>query len=400
MTLENYINRENVEVLLSQLVKIHSPYFKEEKVMDFAYNWLKSKGLPAEYHRYTEDKVTKFQGINVIGEVNGKEDGPTILLNGHLDTVGICEGWTKEPLNPTIEGDKMYGVGALDMKSGSAAIMLAVNAFKNTVKHFKGNILYTFVSDEEGPYGLGTDALILDGITDHADVAIVPEPSSGFSGVSFPCLCLGARGGWNYTVHVMGKSAHAANPQLGISAIVESAKLMLELKNTELREDDKLGKGSICIISSDGGGAACSVADTASFTVFRHVVRGEDKEYIKQEVLDAAKRAGVKGDIVVTFRDAPHPDNGGFEPYTVEEDNHYTKLIKESILKATGKDANIAYFSSIGDFNYLGSRVGIPTFVFGPDGENYHTSDEYVNLNTVVDTAKVIYDFLLRTLAI
>jgi succinyl-diaminopimelate desuccinylase len=393
-----YINKGRVVDILTNLIQIYSPYFKEDKVMEYAYEWFKEKDLPVEYHRYTEERITKFSGINVIGRLKGSRKGPTVLLNGHLDTVEICEGWTKDPLKAEIEGDKLYGVGALDMKSGVAAIMIAIEAFKNTVDDFDGEVLYTLVSDEEGPYGLGTDALILDGITDDADVAIVPEPSSGFTGEEFPCLCLGARGGWNYTVNVLGKSAHAANPEKGISAIIEASKLMLELKNSELREDDKLGKGSICIISSSGGGAACSVADKASFTVFRHVVRGEDKDYLKKEVEKAAKRANIKGKVSMAFRDAPHLDNGGFHPYIVDEDSPYTKMIRKSILEVTGQEGKIAYFSSIGDFNYLGSRVKIPTFVFGPNGENYHTADEYVSIESVVKTAEVIYDFLLKTL--
>jgi len=393
-----YINRENVIELLTNLVKMYSPYFREEKIMDYAYNWFKERSLPAEYHKYYENKVTNYKGTNVIGRIKGKGKGPVVLLNGHLDTVEICEGWTKDPLGAEIEGDKLYGVGALDMKSGVTAIMLAVEAFANTVENFNGEILYTLVSDEEGPYGLGTDALILDGVTDNADVAIVPEPSSGFTRKKFPCLCLGARGGWNYTVSFTGKSAHAANPEYGISAIVDASKVLMELKKTELKTDEKLGRGSICAIKIDGGGAACCVADKASFTVFRHVVRGEDGDYLRKEVEDAVKRANIHSKVEISFRDAPHPENGGFEPYIVSEDNPYTKKLQNSILSVTNKEGEIAYFSSIGDFNYLGSRAKLPTYVFGTDGENYHTADEYVLIDSVVKTTEVIYDFLVKML--
>ena len=68
------------------------------------------------------------------------------------------------------------------------------------------------------------------------------------------------------------------------------------------------------------------------------------------------------------------------------------------MLEVTDSNPHIAYFSSVGDFNYLGSRVKVPTFVFGPNGENYHSADEYVELNTVVETAEVIYDYLVSIL--
>lgn len=394
----SFIDREKIENLTTKLINIHSPYFKEEEVMNYIYNWFKQRDIPAEYHRYTEDRILNYKGINIVGSLKGNSNGPKVLLNGHADTVDIVDGWTNDPLKPIIIDDKLYGLGALDMKSGVAAIMIAVESFKNNIQDFNGEIIFTIVSDEEGPYGLGTDALILDGITDGVDVAIVPEPSSGFGGVDFPSLCLGARGGFNYTVSITGKSAHAANPEKGINAIVEASKLMIELEKSILITDDKLGKGDICIISSSGGGAACSVAEKASFTVFRHVVRGESKEYLIQEVMEAAKRANLKADVKVAFRDSPHSLNGGFEPYIVDEDNKYTKILQKSIANVTGSEAEISYFSSMGDFNYLGTRVNVPTFVFGPSGENYHSSDEYVNISSVVKTAEVIYDFLVRVL--
>ncbi|WP_422486828.1 M20 family metallopeptidase [Gudongella sp. DL1XJH-153] len=396
--MQSVIDKEKLEKLLAELISIYSPYLKEEEVMEYVLKWFKVRDIPAEYHRYSEDRILKYNGINVVGRLKGDSDGPRILLNGHVDTVEKTEDWSTDPTEPIRDGDKLYGLGALDMKSGVAAIMMAVEAFKRNHSSFAGEIVYTIVSDEEGPYGLGTDALILDGITDDIDAAIVPEPSSGFVGKPFPVLCLGARGGWNYSVFLKGKAAHAANPEMGLSAIVEASKLILELKNTELIQDEKLGKGDICIIGMNGGGAACSVAEKAVFTVFRHVVRGESREYLVQEVMDAAERAGIQAEIQVKFRDSPHSLNGGFDPYIVEEDNQYTKLLMESINEVTGTRVDIQYFSSIGDFNYLGTRAGIPTFVFGPSGENYHTADEYVNLNSVVETSEVIYKFLEKNL--
>lgn len=397
-TVDDYLNLERTTQLLSDLVRIYSPYFQEDTVMEFAYDWLKNRNLEPFYHRYHEKKVTNYKGTNVIGRLKGNHEGPHILLNGHLDTVEICEGWTKDPLGAEVEDGKLYGVGALDMKAGCAAIMLAVEAFVKTTPSFNGEILYTLVSDEEGPYGLGTDALLLDGITDYVDAAIVPEPSGSFANIPFPCLCLGARGGWNYTVTVHGKSSHAAHPELGIDAVEEAAKIMLQLKSMETKTDPKLGKGSIAIIDFKGGGAACSVPDLASFTVFRHTVQGENLGYLRQEVEEAVKRAGFKGAWNMKFREAPHPENGGYHPYTISESNPYTKTMQRCIQEVTGKTAAISYFPSIGDFNYLGSRAKIPTYVFGPQGVDFHGSDEYVVLETVVDTAKVIHAYLREVL--
>lgn len=396
--IKDYINRDRVEELLTNLVKIPSPFFREDEIMEYTLNWFKERDLSAKYHKFHEKKVTDFEGTNVVGSLKSDEEGPTVLLNGHLDTVEICEGWTKEPLGAEIEGNKMYGVGTLDMKSGSTAIMLAVEAFANTIDDFNGEVLYTFVSDEEGPFGLGTDNLILDGYTENADVAIVPEPSGGFAGVDFPCLCLGARGGWKYKVNLKGKSAHGANPEKGINAISEASKVLLEIEDSDLKEHEKLGPGAICVIDFEGGGAPLSVPDKASFSVFRHVTIGEDKNYIRKEFEKAVERADIEGKATLEFREAPHSKCDGFLPYVVSESNPYTQIFRRSVLDVTDRKANIAYFSSVGDFNYLGARAKLPTFVFGPNGKNYHSADEYVELDTVVKTAEVIYNYLVKVL--
>jgi succinyl-diaminopimelate desuccinylase len=395
---KNIINKENIEKLLGNLIRIKSPYFHEEEIMVYVHDWLKERGIPVGYHHYEDKMVTKFKGVNVVGEMKGGKPGKKILINGHMDSVQLCEGWTKDPLEPLVEDGRMYGLGSLDMKSGSAAAMLALEAFSNTVENFNGTIAYNFVSDEEGPYGLGTNYIIDDNLVPDADVAIVPEPSAGFTGLEFPTLCLGARGGYSYTVEFTGKSAHAANPKDGICAIEAASKVIMELKKTELREDPYLGKGDICVIDMSGGGAACSVADKASFTVFRHIVMGENKETLIKEVEDAARAANIDADFEIKFREAPTPDSEGFLPYRVDKDNEYSLAFIESVRDITGKDPEIAYFQSIGDFCYIGSRLDIPTFVFGPGGENYHGADEYVVLDDVVKTAEIIYDYLVRIL--
>lgn len=396
--MESIIDKEKLEKLLSELISIYSPYLKEEEIMNYIFSWFRERNIPVEFQRYSEDRILKYKGTNVVGRLKGNREGPVILLNGHADTVEKTSDWSSDPLKSHIENGRLFGLGALDMKAGVAAIMIAVEAFWKNHRDFAGEIIYTIVSDEEGPYGLGTDAVILDGLADDADCAIVAEPSSGFTGEEFPVLCLGARGGYNYTVYIKGKASHAANPEKGINAISEASKLILELEKSDLVEDEKLGSGDIAVISIEGGGAACSVAEMASFTVFRHVVRGETKEYLIKEVHEAAKRAGIRAEIKVVFRDSPHSLNDGFMPYVIDEDNQYTNMLEQSIEEVTGRKTAIDYFSSIGDFNYLGTRLKIPTFVFGPSGDNFHSSDEYVEIESVVKTSEVIYNFLEKML--
>lgn len=389
---------EHVVPLLQQLVAIKSPYFEEAAVMDFAMDWLKSQGLSPRLHSFTEAKVTGFSGRNVICELNSGRPGPTLLLNGHLDTVQLCDGWTRNPYAGAIEGKRLYGLGALDMKGGCAAMMTALAAFAARKAPFSGRVVLTLVSDEEGPYGLGTNALIEEGLLPKVDVSIVAEPAAGFVGLPFPTLCLGARGGYGLSVELFGKSAHAANPHLGVSATVDMAKVVAEFEHINFVMDDKLGTGTSCIIKMAADGGACSVPDYARFEIFRHTVRGETPATIAAEIEAAVVRAKIASRHKITFREAPSADSAGFLPYTTPEDDPQVATLRETVAEITGKMPSDSYFQSIGDFCYLGTRLNAPCIIFGPDGENYHSADEYVTIPSLTQTAEVIYNHLIRML--
>ncbi len=394
------VNRKESLDLLKKLISIKSNYFHEKEIMEYCYEWFKNNDMDISYHNYTDNKVTNFSGINIIGEIKGNEDGPVLLINGHLDTVEECAGWSKNPYIPFEKEGKLYGLGALDMKSGCAAAMLAIREFKRNVKSFKGKIIYSFVSDEEGPYGLGTNFLLNDGLMNESNIAIVTEPSSGFLHMKEPVICLGARGGYGYSIKIHGKSSHAATPENGINAVDEAGKLIVELSKTISICDEKLGHSSHCVIGIEGGGAACSVPDNAEIKIFRHIVRGESKDTIVKEIDEAAKRCELKGEYEIMFREAPLKNADGFMPYVVDEKLLEIEILKDSIKKITSKEAKIKYFSSIGDFNSIASKLNIPVIIYGASGDNFHGSDEAVDIKSFYETIEVLYDFLVKYLAI
>ena len=169
------IEKAEVTALLQQLTAIKSAYFHEDEIMAFARDWLCRQELPAQLHEYHDAKVTDFHGKNVIAVIDGGRPGPVICLNGHLDTVQLCGGWTRDPYGE-LDGDRLYGVGALDMKSGCAALMVTAARFAAAHKTFAGKIKLALVSDEEGPYGLGTNALIEDGYLSDCLLYTYPRP--------------------------------------------------------------------------------------------------------------------------------------------------------------------------------------------------------------------------------
>ncbi len=391
------IEKDQIIKLLIDLVSIESPYFEEDNVMEYVYNWFQQNNIEAFIHHYHEAKVTGFKGKNVVVSLEGKKDGPVICLNGHLDTVSLCSGWTSNPKGE-IKGDRLYGVGALDMKSGCAATMIALKAFVENHKDFIGKIIATYVSVEEGPYGMGTNALIEEGYIKDVGFSIITEPSAGFSGNKFPNVCFGARGGYGLEIEFFGVSSHAATPKLGISAAEDAAKVINELKNIEYIEDPYLGRGNACVVAIECDGGACSVPDYAKVRLFWHIVLGENEKTITDEIENAIKRANIKCKYKINFRETPSEGSKGFMPYTITGEEPMVKDFIETIEEVCKTKPSISYFQSIGDFNYLGSRLDAPAIIFGAAGSNFHGIDEYVELDSVVKTAEVVYKFLEKML--
>jgi len=393
------IDKNEVVELMKKLIAIPSPYFEEKKIMTFAGDWFKSHGMQASIHEYHEHKVTGHRGENIVLDMAGGRPGPTICINGHLDTVKLCNGWSVDPYAGVLDGDKIYGVGALDMKSGCAATMLALKEFHARYKDdFKGRIIATYVSVEEGPYGMGTNALIEDGVIKDVDFSIVTEPSAGFAQEPFPTVCLGARGGYGLEIELFGKSSHAALPKNGKSAALDASKIVCELENVEYIKDEYLGTGAACVVGLESDGGACSVPDYAKIKLFWHIVVGEDENTIRKEIEKAIKRAQIQCEYKINFREAPSEGSKGFMPYTVSEEDPFVKDFIGSVKSICGKEPVKAYFQSIGDFNYLGSRLDAPVVIFGAAGENFHSHDEYATISSIQKTAEVVYDFLVKTL--
>ena len=160
-----------------------------------------------------------------------------------------------------------------------------------------------------------------------------------------------------------------------------------------------MGQGTCCVVSMHADGGTCSVPDFACVKLFWHIVVGETPQTIAAEVEAAIQRAGVHCTYAIHFREAPSEGSRGFMPYTVDRREPMVQQFERSILRITGSQPEIAYFQSIGDFCYLGTRLHAPTIIFGASGRSFHGADEYVELDSVWRTAQVLYDFLSETMA-
>ena len=386
------IRREDMVGFLKELVSIRSPFFEEAEIIEYLRGRLSYYNrLQTEIHRYEENKITGFKGENLVVRLSGKGPGKRILINGHVDTVPLCDGWTVDPYRGVEKDGRLYGLGALDMKAGIAASVFLLETLVEADVELNGDLVFTAVSDEEGPYGLGTHYTIMDGITDGCDYAIIPEPSAPFAPgrEKFPCVALGSRGTAIYFVRLTGKSAHGATPEKGINAVEDAARAIVALtENLDLGDHPLLGRGTMCITNLRGGDKYLLVPEEASFTIYRHTVDGDANRAL-QEVKEILDDLGLESQVEVNLRDLPHPD-AYFLPWTIDEDNPLVRSLKRGSKEISGKTMQTTYFRSESDANHIAPRLKIPTVLFGPDGDNFHAADEFVEIDTMVDTARIM----------
>jgi len=395
------INREDMVKLLKELVSIKSPFFEEDEIIDYLRGRLSYYNrLQTNIHRYEEEKITGFKGENLVVRLPGKGGGPKMLLNAHVDTVPLCDGWTVDPYEGIEKDGRLYGLGALDMKAGVASCVFLLEALVEAGVELSGDIVFTAVSDEEGPFGLGTHYTILDGIVNDCDYAIIPEPTGPFApgDEKFPCVALGSRGTAVYHVKVKGKSAHGANPEKGINAVEDAARIITALSDKlDLGDHPLLGPGTMCITNLRGGEKYLLVPEEASFTIYRHTVEG-DADLALREVKEIVDDLNLQSAVEIKLRDLPHPE-AYFLPWTIEERTPLVQSLKQGSKNILGKEMQTTYFRSESDANHIAPRLQIPTVLFGPDGANYHASDEYVEIDTMIDTTRVMLYTILDLLS-
>lgn len=359
--------------LLKEFVRIDSRFGHEEKISSVIV------GILEEYVPVETQEVERF-GKNVIARIRGKKR--TVLLNGHMDTVGLSEGWTRNPWGE-IDGDRFYGLGSADMKGGLAALMSAFIELSQLPRKERPTVIFTAVVDEEG-YSKGAWKLIESDKVRKADVVLIAEPTN-------ERLMLGARGRFVVQIEAFGKKAHATQPQNGANAVEDLAKLVGNLDRLRTKKHPKLGKGSWAVLHFEGSADGLSIPDYAKAIVDRHVVPGEEWEMVKGDIEKLVSKLDLRSRIKVSKYPRPTPE---MLPYMTRENSTYAQRFKETYRQLFGKAPEILYGRSVGDFNYFGAYLKVPTLVFGPIGGNWHAADEWVSLSSVRRVKELYFEFL------
>ena len=362
--------------LTAQLVAIRSYPGEEGAVQRAIAAWLTENGIAAEMQPAEGDRP------NVLAWVrNG--DGPTFMLNGHVDTVLAVEGWSRDPWQGWRDGDRLYGLGACDMKSGVVAAMLATRALDRNRDTWRGTVLFTSVVDEEA-YSIGARALVKMGI--QADGCVVTESSD----LNVVIGCIGkvlVRG------DVTGKAAHASWPERGVNAAVEAAKLIARLDTVPLGQHPRL-IASQCVLSVQSGNAqyVITVPEQARFTINRHTIPGETDESVLAGMRTLAESLDSPASFTFSI-DPPY-----YPPWEMAPDHPFVRNVQQAYLTETGEAPVTRYNRGLADANYFAADLGIPTVMFGATGANYHEADEWVDILSIGICARTLIRIALSVL--
>jgi acetylornithine deacetylase len=363
------------EQILSMLVAINSinpelvPGGRgEAEIARFIADWMERAGLEVHLEEPLPGRP------NVVAIARGSGGGKSLMLNGHMDTVGV-EGMTR-PHEPQVRDGRLHGRGAYDMKAGLAACMLAVKNAKQ--KNLRGDVILTAVMDEEYA-GLGTMDIAK---RYRADAAIVAE----FTEMN---LILAHKGFVWLDVETTGVAAHGSRPELGIDAIVKMGAMLVELEKLDqtLRSHPThkwLGSGSLHASLINGGRELSSYPDRCQLSIERRTLPGETPEMIEAEVQEIIKRLQNKDPAfkAQVRRGIDRP------PMETPEDSPIVKVVKgsaEKVLKHPPEISGVPFWTDAATL----WAAGIPSILFGPSGAGAHAIEEWVDLQSMDDCAKI-----------
>ena len=315
--------------------------------------------------------------FNAIGILKGTGSGRSLILNGHLDTVGVYG--MEDPFSARVEGNRLYGRGAQDMKGGLAAALVAVEELAKGPQ-LQGDVIVTAVADEEFE-SLGTRALLEAGAL--ADGAIVMEPT-GLDIVT-------AHRGFAWAeVVTQGRAAHGSRPEEGLDAIAFMGRVLGELETLQAflsrgHGHPVLGHGSVHASLITGGQELSSYPAECRLSLERRLIPGEDRTTVEREITQILSGLAQQD----PHFSARHKVYYAAKALETPRESAIVQDLLACAQRTIGPRAKLGAQSFWTDGALL-NEAGIPTVLFGPGGAGLHSAAEYVNLDDVALCAETL----------
>jgi acetylornithine deacetylase len=371
------IDRDYVHQTLADLVRINSinPSLTpggagEIEIAAYVAKAMQQLGLAIAQHEPAPRR------ISVVGTLRGTGGGKSLMLNGHVDTVGAEN--MPNPFSAEVRDGRLYGRGAYDMKGSVAAMLAAVKALRDAGASLPGDLLLAAVADEEYA-SLGTADIAT---RYQPDAAIVTEPTE-------LQLAIAHKGFVWLEVTTIGRAAHGSRPQLGIDANMKMGRFLHELDRFEqaLRARDPhplVGPPTLHAALINGGREMSVIADRCELRIERRTIPGETEAQTIAEMQALLDRLSASDE---TF----HATAKSFfarAPFEVAGDAPIVKAVQSTaanVLQRPIEPGGVSFWTDAA----LLAAAGIPTVVFGPVGAGAHAAEEWIDLQSVEQAAAI-----------
>jgi acetylornithine deacetylase len=399
------IDRGRTEIVsfLQGLISIPSVTGNEREIQEFIIRKLEKMGLLLDIWEPDINGLKQHPGYvpvtgdyqnrpNVVGIRKGRGDGKSLLLNGHVDVIppGPLDAWSHNPWGGEIEEGMIYGRGASDMKSGLAAMTMALEAIVKSGVELAGDVILEYTVDEELS-GNGTLACILRGY--RADAGISCETS----GLNVQPASIGRI--W-FEIFVRGKSTGIQRSWEGVNAIAKGYKIVEAVSDLEHKRIAELSHHlypdtrealpcMVCVFQS--GSYPSAFPDTCLLKGSLATLPGEVSEEVKQSFINHIQKVAQNDEWL-----RKHPPKIKFtgyfaEPSEISVDHPIVKTISSNFLKTTSRFPIISGRLGAADTRFLNMYGETPTVIFGPGStEQMHAIDEWVSINDLITATKVL----------
>jgi acetylornithine deacetylase len=346
----------------------------ENEIAGLIEGWARDAGLETERVEETPGRPS------VLVRARGVGGGRTLLLCGHIDTVNV-EGMA-DAHTPRIDGDRLYGRGAYDMKAGVAAALIA--AREASRMGLAGDVVVAAVADEEHA-SLGVQEALR-----HvsADAAVVTEPTELELAVAHKGFV------WS-EIEVTGRAAHGSRPHLGVDAILKMGAVLRELELLDRSLADRthplLARASVHASLIEGGVELSSYPAHCKLGLERRTLPGETGRQVEAELASLLERcraadpefAGTHRTLLVR------------EPFEIAQEAELVTLVARAAADALGEPIKVGGASYWADAAFI-AAAGIPTVLFGPGGEGAHAIEEWVSLSDTEAVAQTLVRLAAR----
>lgn len=385
-----YIKEDEIVDLASELIRIPSFTTKETPAAEFMRDFFEDHGFETEMQEVQPGRK------QVVARLRGDGTGRSMMFNGHLDIDPLTASWAWDPFEPKVDGNRLWGAGIHNMKSGDAAMVMAAVALKRSGVKLRGDLVVACVVGElQG--GVGTVHLVKSGVL--TDMAIVPEPY-GVDHIITKCV-----GVHDFAINTIGRSEHISRMEESIDAIQKMVKVMERLKGLEFGvQDPDLPGAPRWVVGSIIGGRSrdydlagpYNIPDFCTIIVdFRYppgLAPGAINGKVV-EMLEEMRREDPEFRYEFEYPVNPRFRVGGTEmpPMGVSPDAEVVRLLKESHREVTGsypkKVGAVPPYSYCGNDTAHLQRFGIECCLYGPRGYPDEV-EKHVRIDEMVTCSK------------